>query len=51
MKPALAGRNHVERHHAAEHDPPRQSRAQHVDIADAVLQRHDDGVMRRMLLR
>ena len=49
MKPALAGRNHIERHHAGQHDPPRQSLAQHADIADAVLQADDDGIMRRML--
>ena len=42
MKPSLAGRNHVERHHAAEHAPARQAVAQHGDIADAVLQADDD---------
>jgi hypothetical protein len=44
MKPSLAGRNHVERHHAAEHAPARQAVAQHGGITDAVLQADDDDV-------
>ena len=48
MKPPLAGRDHVERHHAAEHAPPRQSFAQHGEVADAVLQADDDRIRRRV---
>ncbi len=48
MKPALAHRNHVERHHAAEHATARQPVAQDRDIADAVLQADDDNPGRRM---
>ena len=44
MKPSLAERHHVERHHAAEHAPPRQPVAQHRGIADAVLQADDDDI-------
>ena len=44
MKPALAERDDIERHHARQHAPPGQSLAQHSDIADAVLQADDDGV-------
>ena len=49
MKPALAERDHIERHHPRQHAPPRQSLAQHRDIADAVLQADDDGVGGSML--
>ena len=49
MKSPLAGRDHIERHHSGQHAPPRQSLAQHRDIADAVLQTDDDGVGGRML--
>ena len=48
MKPPLAERDHVERHHAAEHAPPRQAIAQHGGIADAVLQADDDGIRWRV---
>ena len=44
MKPALAERNDIERHHARQHAPPWQSFAQHGNIADAVLQADDDGI-------
>ena len=44
MKPPLAERDHVERHHAAEHAPPRQPVAEDRGIADAVLQADDDGI-------
>ena len=44
MKPPLAERDHVERHHAAEHAPPRQPVAEDGGIADAVLQADDDGI-------
>jgi hypothetical protein len=48
MKPPLAQRDHVERHHAAKHAPSRQAVAQDGDIADAVLQADDDDIGRRM---
>ena len=48
MKPPLAERDHVERHHAAEHAPPRQAVAQHGCVADAVLQADDDDIGRRV---
>ncbi len=44
MKPPVAERDHVERHHAAEHAPPRQPVAQEGGIADAILQADDDGI-------
>ena len=44
MKPSLAERNHVERHHAAEHAPSRQAVAQDGGIADTILQADDDGI-------
>ena len=44
MKPPLAERHHVERHHAAEHAPPRQPMAQDSGVADAVLQADDDDI-------
>ena len=51
MKPPFAQRDHVERHHAAKHAPPRQSLAQHGDIADAVLETDDDGIRRACFAR
>ena len=44
MKPPLTERNHVERHHTAEHAPPRQAVAQDGGIADTVLQADDDDI-------
>jgi hypothetical protein len=44
MKPPLAGRDHIERHHGGEHLPARQPIAQRGRVGDAVLQTHDDGV-------
>ena len=49
MKLSRTSRDHIERHHARQHPPSRQSFAQHRDIADAVLQADDDGISRRML--
>jgi hypothetical protein len=49
MKSSLAQRDHVERHHSTEHAPPRQSLAQHRQIADAVLQADDHGIGGSML--
>ena len=46
MKPPLTERDHVERHHAAEHAPPRQAVAQHGRVADAVLQADDHDIGR-----
>jgi len=48
MKPPVAERDHVERHHAAEHAPPRQPVAQDGSIADAVLQADDDDIRWRV---
>jgi len=48
MKSALTERDHVERHHAAKHAPPRQAVAQHGHVADAVLQADDHDIGRRV---
>ena len=48
MKPPLAQRNHIERHHAAEHAPSGQAVAQDGDIADAVLEADDHDIGRRI---
>lgn len=48
MKSTLAERDHVERHHSRQHPPPRQSLAQHGNIADAILQTDDDHIGRRV---
>ena len=48
MKPPVAERDHVERHHAAEDAPPRQPVAQDGHIADAVLQADDDDIRWRV---
>jgi hypothetical protein len=48
MKSTIAKRDHIERHHPRQHAMPRQSLAQHRDIADAVLQADDDGIGGRM---
>ena len=44
MISALAERNHVERHHAAQHLPALQSVPQDGGIADAVLKADDNGI-------
>ena len=49
MKAPCAERHHVERHHAAEHAPPRQPVAETGSVADAVLQADDDGIRGRVL--
>lgn len=49
METPFTHSDHIERHHAGEHAPATEPLLQHGDIADTVLQRHDDGVLWRVL--